>query len=173
MWRGAINFVDNLSAKLVNRRILQRLTARAEKLAERQPGLYTMLMVGYSVLGYFLLLSFFAILLSLPGLIGTGVSFSILMDGNSLNLSPDAERQELDRQVYMETLHAIMQMAPLSLGFLTFLFLARLKARAPSGLLLHVSEGPKLFEMVDEVAKRLGTRIDKIYVTSEFNCWVG
>jgi hypothetical protein len=30
MWRGAINFVDNLSGKLVNRRILQRLTARAE-----------------------------------------------------------------------------------------------------------------------------------------------
>jgi hypothetical protein len=45
-----------------------------------------------------------------------------------------------------------------------------LASRAPRGLPLQPSEAPLLFKFAEGAAARVGTRIDKLFLTNEFNC---
>ena len=80
------------------------------------------------------------------------------------------ENRASERRI--RTLQYTLQFLGIGLVMSLTVIMRRYAGRVSSGLLLHRSEAPQLFDSVDRIAGSVNTVVDKIYVNEGFNCAV-
>jgi tetratricopeptide (TPR) repeat protein len=173
MLDSAISFVDGLTKRPFAQRVLRAIVMRAERLANSNPKLYDGLMLCYALMGVCLLIGF----LTLPLLI---ILIILINDYQCQFASSGLESYQIDKYALrsFQNWHTHLRLGWLFATITTFMIamlfvVTRFRLRAPfTGILLLRQEAPALFEAIDEVEQRCQSKIDKVFVTDNFNCAV-